>query len=46
MTERRGVRFSPGLSVVVLLGVVTVLASLVPARRAAAMNPVELLKTD
>jgi predicted permease len=34
------------LAVVVLLGVVTVLASYVPARRAAAMNPIEVLKTD
>jgi ABC-type antimicrobial peptide transport system permease subunit len=34
------------LTVVVLLGVVTVLASYVPARRAAGLNPVELLKTD
>jgi putative ABC transport system permease protein len=34
------------LGVVVLLGVVTVLASYVPARRAAVVNPVEVLKTD
>jgi putative ABC transport system permease protein len=34
------------LAVVALLGVVTVLASYVPARRAAVLNPVELLKTD
>ena len=34
------------LAVVVLLGVVTVLASFVPARRAAVLNPIELLKTD
>jgi len=34
------------LSVVVLLAVVAVAASYVPARRAAVLNPVELLKTD
>jgi len=34
------------LAVVVLLGVVTVIASYVPARRAAVLSPVELLKTD
>jgi putative ABC transport system permease protein len=34
------------LAVVVLVGVVTVLASYVPARRAALLNPIELLKTD
>ena len=34
------------LAVVVLLGVVTVLASYLPARRAAVLNPIELLKTD
>jgi predicted permease len=33
------------LSVVVLLGVVTIVASFVPARRAAFLSPVELLKT-
>ena len=34
------------LGVVVLLGVVTVLATYVPARRAAVLDPVEVLKTD
>jgi putative ABC transport system permease protein len=34
------------LAVVVLLGVVTVIASYVPARRAAVLSPVELLKID
>ncbi len=34
------------LGVVVLLGAVTVLASYLPARRAAGLNPVEVLKTD
>jgi predicted lysophospholipase L1 biosynthesis ABC-type transport system permease subunit len=34
------------LAVVVLLGVVTLLASYLPARRAAVLNPVELLKTE
>jgi ABC-type antimicrobial peptide transport system permease subunit len=34
------------LSVVALLGAVTFVASFVPARRAAGLNPVELLRTD
>jgi len=34
------------LLVVVLLGVVTIVASYVPARRAALLDPVELLKTE
>jgi putative ABC transport system permease protein len=34
------------LAVAALLGVVTVLASYVPARRAAALNPVDVLKAD
>jgi ABC-type lipoprotein release transport system permease subunit len=34
------------MAVVVLLGVVTIFASYLPARRAAVLNPLELLKTD
>lgn len=44
--EVRPLDTSVYLAVVVLVGVVTLLASYVPARRAAVLNPIELLKTD